>query len=92
MLENKHYIDCLCESPDHMIRISYDDDDCWVEVQLNYYLPWYKRVWNALRYIFGAQPKWGGHWDVTLLDVRKAIEVRNILSEYIHLSDVCPHV
>ncbi len=75
-----------------MIRISYDDDDCWVEVQLNYYLPWYKRVWNALRYIFGAQPKWGGHWDVTLLDVRKAIEVRNILSEYIHLSDVCPHV
>ena len=82
------YVECLCESPDHVIRISYDEYDCWVEVQLNFYLPWHKRVWNAIRYIFNVGPKWGGHWDATLLDSKKAREVCDILNEYIQTGKV----
>lgn len=62
------YFDCDCSDFRHVFRFVLDADDgeLWLEVQLNLWLPWYLRLWHAVRYVFG-KPRMYGHYDVTAL-------------------------
>ncbi len=62
------YIDCECESIDHVIRFTYDPDDkmLWAEVMLKDYLPWYKRLVIGVKYIFGSRAQYSAY-DVTII-------------------------
>lgn len=58
-----YYIECMCQSLEHTIRVCVDKEDeftpLWIDVHLIQYRPWYKRVWPAIRYIFGHKSKFG---------------------------------
>jgi|SRR5579871_2747589 len=61
------YFDCQCSDFNHLVRFELDDDgDVYVSVRMNYWEPWWKRVWNAIRYVFKRDVAYG-HFDVTML-------------------------
>lgn len=57
MLNGTHYFECTCGAPDHTLRFILDTDDelptIYTEVMMSHYLPWYKRVWVGIKYMFG---------------------------------------
>jgi hypothetical protein len=63
-----HFFSCECSDFNHIVRFDYDDDDgdLCVTVRLNSWGRWYKRLWSALKYVFGSDTAYG-HWDVTIL-------------------------
>jgi hypothetical protein len=68
----KKYVDCWCSHPSHTIRFTYDTDDpdipLYVAVQMANCLPFWKRLVEAVRYVFNLEPRFGhGHWDETLI-------------------------
>jgi len=76
------YVECQCESVDHIMRfvIDEEEDEVYVDVQLSEYQNIFKRFWLAIRYICGCTEKYG-HWDVTLLkneDRERIIEILKI--------------
>lgn len=54
MLDGSYYIECTCEDLEHVTRLTVDKDEkcIFVEYFLAPYLPWYKRIWVSLKYIF----------------------------------------
>lgn len=84
------YFECICRAPYHLLRIDIEDwDDKFtpeliVYNQLNIYLPWYKRVYIAMKYIFGFERKNCDYTD-TLLNEEKAIVLRDMLNRYLDL-------
>lgn len=61
MLDNEKYFNCSCADFSHTLRFVIDLDrgsdypipTIYTETKLNHYLPWYKRIWIGIRYIFG---------------------------------------
>lgn len=64
----RHHFDCQCSDFGHIFRLTYDpiDADVTLTVSLNHFDPWYKRIWNAVRYVFKRTTPYG-HYDVTIL-------------------------
>lgn len=62
------YADCQCSDFNHTFRFTLDpsDGELWLDVRLNRYEPWYRRVWIAVRYVF-KRPEAYGHYDITML-------------------------
>ncbi len=58
------------------------DDSLHLHVQMNHFLPWYKRAWRALMYVFARDAKWI-HWSETMIKKSDAIRMRELLTEYI---------
>ena len=65
-----HHIVCACASDEHTLRLMHfkgdpekvdDFDEVYWSVYLNPF-PWYKRLWGALRYVFGHRSMYGS-WD-----------------------------
>ena len=64
-----HHIICACYSDEHTLRLTHfkadperdSSDEVYWSVYLNPY-PWYKRLWVAVRYVFGYRSKFGS-WD-----------------------------
>lgn len=79
------YFDCQCSEFGHTVRFVYDDDsyegtgELWLETRLVNWLPWYKRVWAALRYVFKVGRE-DGEYDTTLLKVQDYDRLRELLS------------
>lgn len=48
------HLDCSCQNFIHSIRFYYDTEwrELQVETHLGNWLPWYKRIWLALKYVF----------------------------------------
>ena len=71
--------ECACYLPNHMFYVSkYDDEDeFYVHVQLNNWLPWYKRIYYAVKYIFGGDCG----WDETILGEEGTKRLIKFLSE-----------
>lgn len=76
---NYTYIECDCHSDEHVLRFAYDpvDHDVYLSVFLNHWEPWYKRVWNAVRYVFGYKSKYG-HFDSTTMSHQNLLQLRNV--------------
>lgn len=80
-MESK-YFECKCHSSDHTIRFVIDDEDdeIYVEVQLNRTKNVFQRIWAALKYICGHECRYG-HWDCTLLKDEDREELIKILEK-----------
>lgn len=78
------YVDCSCNSPDHVLRFSYDleENELWIEIQLIQYRNIFKRMWVAIKYIFGYQCRYG-HWDCWLLNPKDCEKIQNILQRIV---------
>jgi len=55
------YMECRCMSPEHLLKFHLDleDGDLCVDFHLANWLPWYKRIWTAVCYVFGYKSKYG---------------------------------
>jgi len=64
----QYYFECQCSDYNHLIRFNMSelDGDVYVDVRLNHYERWYKRIWIALKYVFKKDHSYG-HYDITLL-------------------------
>lgn len=87
----KRYLDCDCEDSSCVIRFTWEKEQVnfhdsegnpiFFEVQLQSktYQPWYKRVWEGLRYIFSR--RYAIRWTEVLLDKNRVTELRDICNE-----------
>jgi len=79
------HLDCECHSPEHIVRYSFYDwgtDDMpefFVEVQACHYLPWYKRVWAAIKYAVGYD---GVKWHDAIIKRKDVDVLQKMLSDY----------
>lgn len=50
----KQTFHCECWTSEHHFHVTYDrvEDEVQVEVMLNHYLPWWKRILEAFKYVF----------------------------------------
>ena len=80
-MEMEHF-DCQCSDFNHTIRFSHSpcDGEVWLEMHLNYYDRWWKRVWNALKYVFKRDVAYG-HYDVTMLREEDYDRIRDLLKQ-----------
>lgn len=78
-METDHF-DCQCSDFNHTFRVTLDpqDGDVYIDVRMNYWEPWYKRIWNAVKYVFKKDTAYG-HYDVTLLREEDYDRIRDIL-------------
>ena len=76
----RHYVECQCSDFNHVFRFVLDerDGDLWLEVQLNLWRPWYKRLWSAIRFVFG-RPEAYGHFDTTHLREEDYVKLHALL-------------
>ena len=61
-VDKKVYIGCDCHSVEHITRFSYyekDPHEIYLETHLTNYNNFWKRVWVAIKYIFGYRSKYG---------------------------------
>jgi len=84
-----HYFDCECESVEHTIRFvcdeyEPDDKELFVEVQLMQHRSFVKRLWVALRYVFGYQCKYG-HWDTTTFKQEDLVKLQELAERAKHV-------
>lgn len=77
-----YYFDCQCNFADHTLRFTLDPEDgsVYTEVQLRNFNSVFKRIWMAIKYIFGYECKYG-YYDCTLLKWDEYNKLRNLLDE-----------
>lgn len=82
MLDGTHYFECECGADEHTLRFILDKEDgiLYTHIYLNHYLPWWKRAWRAIRYVFGYRCRYG-HWDSWLIRAEDAPRLRALLDE-----------
>lgn len=88
MSMEEHYFECDCYSPEHLLQFKLFDTIGEDHKTLSAYVflnpePWYKRIWIAVKYIFGYKCRYG-HFDEFILnpeDVDKFINLLNKLKE-----------
>lgn len=63
-----HYFDCKCSSSEHTLRFVYDplENEIYTEVFLDQNRGFFKRIWVAIKYIFGYKCQYG-HFDCWLM-------------------------
>lgn len=76
----QHHVECQCSDFNHIFRFTLDpeDGDLWLDVRLNYYDPWYKRIWTAIKYVFKRTSRYGDY-DVTMLRPEDLPRLRELL-------------
>lgn len=91
MRDNTLTTACTCSDPSHIMAFCYYEDmdpgidELYVAVQLNPFLPWWKRSWAATQYIFGKRSRYSsGHWDESSISLESAKELRAFLNKYIN--------
>lgn len=73
-MDDPEYFECRCHSPEHTLRFWFDDDEEYPCVYASVFLgsvPWPRRVWLGIRYIFGYNCRYG-HFDEFLLRAEDA--------------------
>ncbi len=87
MLDGTHYFECACGSPEHTIRFTLDFEKnepsmIWCDFFLDHYMPWYRRIWVAFKYIFKFEPH-NEHFASWLMRSEDVNRLRNMCDEFI---------
>ena len=83
---------CICGSAEHQLLVWYDDEfaDGYREVGLQPHLVTYrnifKRIFVAIRYVFGYRSKYG-HWDSIIIDSTNYLPLKRAV-EFIEKKDL----
>ena len=95
-----HYVPCECKSMEHMFCFVYFEDakkhidphwsdELYLEVQMISNKEWYKRVWAAIKYVFGHTSNYG-HWDSASISPEEAVRMVELLNRFINAHSVKP--
>lgn len=82
---DKH-ISCSCFSDEHTLRFNYnpeekiENQELYTSIFLNQYKNIFKRIWIAIKYIFGYNCKYG-HWDCFVADKDKIKELKEFFKQ-----------
>lgn len=71
---------CRCGSLEHILVVSADDEDFFIEIHLAP-APWPERIVQAIRHVFGYRSKYGD-FDEILLDPATAVDLADKLLEW----------
>lgn len=79
-------VTCSCDSDEHQINFrffanSLDDNFIYCTISLKPEKNIFKRMWNAIKYIFGYKSKFGDFEEI-ILDENKIYEIKNIIQYY----------
>lgn len=73
---------CDCGDIAHQMVFTFDDDPDWrgvyVEFHLNKGVRWWKRIWIAIKYIFGHQSRFGA-FDEVILQKKDAERLQEVV-------------
>lgn len=80
-----YYFQCDCASQEHTIGIDFDtvDKEVALHTQLFQHRNVFKRVWVAIKYVFGYECKYG-HWDTMIMNEEKFMDLYTLMSRYIY--------
>jgi len=79
------YLECDCRNPEHIVRIAlYHDDidlppEIHFDIQAHNWKPFHKRVWAAIKYVFGQDLVWD---DVLLSRKDEVDKLKSVLDQY----------
>jgi hypothetical protein len=84
MADGKKFYDCDCCSSDHVIQVWTDVElgEVMISTQLAPLLPWYKRVWVAVKYVSNPHGNYS-HWHDTVLNISATCKLRNQLDNFL---------
>jgi hypothetical protein len=79
---------CDCHSIEHQFAIWYDEEDneLWLEPHLDPTYHWYKRLWGAIKYIFGYKTMYG-NWDSVMLNPDDLPRLREYFDKAISINE-----
>lgn len=88
--DERVYIQCDCHSHEHILTVDLNDysgehgPDHMLSfgVQLNSYLPWWKRVLEAAKFILRVKPDCG-HWDCMIVSPKDALAIEGLIMAYL---------
>jgi len=94
LLDREEHFRCYCNSPEHTIVFDLDKDEdsdqpipeMYLSVYLNQYRNIFKRIWIAIKYVFGYKCMYG-HWDCWIMRQEDAERLRDLLDDYIESTD-----
>jgi hypothetical protein len=75
----KHHFDCDCGSDEHTFKFTFDTEEgeLYLSAYLNQYHNVFKRIWVAVKYVFGYTSKYG-HWDTVMLSKNDTERLREV--------------
>ena len=86
---NTKYFDCECGCYMHNMRVVWFQDEwmkesniekeLYIDLMLNQYHPWYKRIWIAFLYVFNKERY--RPYDCVTLSYDKAMELKEFLGD-----------
>ena len=81
LMERKIFI-CQCQSLEHQVGFWYDEEDDYLycEPHLKTHRNFFKRLWVALKYVFGFRSRYG-HWDSTIFEKEDMKKLRDYLNK-----------
>lgn len=86
MLDGTHYFECACGSPEHTIRFTLDKQDdppvIYCDFYLDQYLPWYRRVLVAVKYIFKIKPQYE-HFATWYMRNEDVLRLKNMCESFL---------
>lgn len=68
-MEKPEYFECRCSTPEHTLRVWFDDDKDDPCVYVSVFLAndsWHRRLWTAIKYALGYKCRYG-HFDEFIL-------------------------
>ena len=79
----KKYFECACFSSEHTLKFVFDEEygDLTTEIFLNDYRNVFKRIWTAVKYVFGYKCRYG-HWDCWIMLPEDASAMRDLLDRF----------
>jgi len=79
MLDGTYFFECQCGMTEHVLRftLNIEEPEIFASVFLDYQLPRYRRIWSALKYVFGYKCEYGhfGSWIMEEADVGRFKEM-----------------
>jgi hypothetical protein len=87
--ENNIYFECICNGPEHFIKFSFfneDDGELFLTTFLKQDHKWYKRIWVALKYIFGYKCK-HGHFNEIIINPKDRVVFYNLAKKFKEFHD-----
>lgn len=81
----REYFECSCYSDEHLLTFSFSMDkkypEVYCHVMLNHNKRWYKRIWIAIKYVFGYQSIYG-MFDEIILKPKDIVRLKALCQEF----------
>ena len=91
MLDGSYFFECKCGSDDHTLRFTLDkrDQEIYTSIFLNNYTNIFKRLFIAIKYIFGYKCEYG-HRDCWIMRKDDSQKLFDMLKDHLQsISNCC---